>query len=69
MKQGAGTLELTGANTYAGPTEVLGGTQVLDGSVTAPVFVEYDGTLRGTGRIDAALASNGIVRPATPPAP
>ncbi|GJD61870.1 S8 family serine peptidase [Methylobacterium frigidaeris] len=67
VKRGAGILELAGANQYEGATEVLGGTLVLNGSVTSPVIVEYDGTLRGTGRIASSLASNGIVRPGNSP--
>jgi len=67
VKRGEGRLELTGANTYAGGTAILGGTLALNGSLSSAVTVERDGALRGTGRIDAALASFGTVRPGNSP--
>ncbi|WP_232807660.1 S8 family serine peptidase, partial [Serratia surfactantfaciens] len=42
-KEGAGTLELTGANTYAGPTLVNQGRLAVNGSVTSDVSVQNGG--------------------------
>ena len=67
VKRGEGRLELTGANSYAGGTAILGGTLALNGSLASSVTVERDGALRGTGRIDASLASFGTVRPGNSP--
>ena len=43
-KTGLGTLTLSAANTYTGPTTVNGGTLLVNGSITSPVTV-YAGTL------------------------
>ncbi|QDU26773.1 Hemolysin, chromosomal [Anatilimnocola aggregata] len=48
-KTGAGTLELSSANTYAGATAVNGGTLLVNGSITSDVVVTSPGTLGGTG--------------------
>jgi autotransporter-associated beta strand protein len=54
-KTGAGTLTLTGANTYAGDTTVSAGTLVIDGSVsTGSLNVESGATLMGSGTIGGA---------------
>jgi autotransporter-associated beta strand protein len=63
---GTGTLVLTGADTYSGPTIVDGGTLIVNGSIASPVFVNPGGTLRGTGAINAALVNNGILAPGSP---
>lgn len=44
MKKGGGTLILSGANTYAGPTVVTGGSLMLNGSLGGNAYVDY-GTL------------------------
>ena len=55
VKIGSGTLALSGANTYTGPTNVNGGTLEVDGSIAASssVTVNTGGTLAGTGIVDS----------------
>lgn len=62
-KLGAGTLTLTGADTYAGSTFVNGGTLVVNGSLLSPVNVAAGGTLRGSGSLSGALTVNGTLAP------
>ena len=57
---GGGTLLLTNANTYAGPTSVTAGTLRVNGSVTSPaatLSVGSGATLGGTGMLAVASAS------------
>jgi subtilase-type serine protease len=63
VKRGDGNLVLTGANTYAGGTDVLGGILTLTGSVASPMNIGAAATLRGTGRIDAPLRLAGTLEP------
>jgi outer membrane autotransporter protein len=51
IKEGTGTLILSGNNTYTGSTRVTGGTLQLDGSTASSsvMFVENGATLTGTG--------------------
>ncbi|ACB75491.1 rhamnogalacturonan lyase B N-terminal domain-containing protein [Opitutus terrae] len=68
-KTGAGTLQLTASNTYAGATVVNGGVLRVDGSLNASangVAVNSAGTLAGTGTIGRTIALNdgGAVAPA-----
>ena len=52
MKTGAGTLSISGTNSYTGGTAVSSGTLLVDGdssAATGPVAVNSGGTLGGTG--------------------
>lgn len=66
VKGGAGTLNLAGANTYAGATVISNGTLAINGShIGGGAYAVAAGTLGGTGLIDAAIhvLAGGIVAP------
>ncbi len=58
-KQGIGTLVLTGANTYSGPTLVNQGRLAVNGSLASAVTVNDSGILGGNGRVGSLLANRG----------
>jgi fibronectin-binding autotransporter adhesin len=66
-KQGSGTLTLTAANTYTGPTLVNNGTLAVNGSLIAgaAVSVASGGTLGGTGTCGGNVTntSGGTIAP------
>jgi autotransporter-associated beta strand protein len=62
-KSGTGTLELTGANTYTGGTNINGGILKINGSITSNASVNHGGTLAGTGRVHGNVTNNGRVSP------
>lgn len=64
-KSGAGSLELTGANTYSGATTVTAGTLALPnglGSAGAAITVTAGAELSGSGTIGRTLNNSGHVR-------
>ncbi len=62
-KIGAGTFTLSGANSYFGPTNVIGGTLVVNGSVPSSLVTVADGAeLRGNGLL-GGLALSGTLAP------
>ncbi|HEX9471819.1 MAG TPA: autotransporter domain-containing protein, partial [Bradyrhizobium sp.] len=69
VKSGAGTVTLSGINTYTGATTVNGGTLEVDGSIanSSRVTVNAGGTLTGTGVVDpphtVTIASGGNFAP------
>ncbi len=64
VKTGGGTLALTGASNYTGPTNINGGTLDVNGSLASAVFVNAGGSLMGSGTIGGLnVASGGTVAP------
>lgn len=64
-KAGAGTLVLSGTNTYSGGTAVNAGTLSVNGSLASGVTVNAGGILGGNGAINGAVnaASGGVLAP------
>ncbi|WNJ89729.1 autotransporter domain-containing protein [Bosea sp. 685] len=63
-KQGSGKLILTGTNSYTGPTSVLGGLLVVNGSLTGSAITVSGGALGGSGTVGSiVIASGGTVAP------
>ena len=62
-KQGLGTLNLTGNNTYTGGTAVLAGTLAINGSIAGNVAVGSAGTLGGNGTIAGSVVNAGTLAP------
>jgi YVTN family beta-propeller protein/autotransporter-associated beta strand protein len=64
-KIGAGTLTLSGTNSYSGDTNVNGGTLFVIGSIAnSHTFVNSGGTLTGTGTVGSVTVnSGGILAP------
>ena len=65
IKQGDGTLIMTGHNTYKGPTSIEGGALQIDGSITSTVTVKQGGSLGGSGTVGSTVV-NGTVGLGTP---
>ena len=63
LKEGNGTLALTGANTYKGSTIVKGGAVALTGSVAGDAYTLANGTLTGTGTVQGNLTNSGTLVP------
>jgi autotransporter-associated beta strand protein len=60
--------ELTGVNTYIGPTTVSDGTLVVNGRLAAtPVTVAAAGWLAGSGTIAGGVTVNGLLSPGNSP--
>jgi autotransporter-associated beta strand protein len=61
LKEGTGTLTLTGISTHTGSTSVLGGTLVVDGSIASSSAVEVGpgATLAGTGTVAKTFVDDG----------
>lgn len=58
VKQGSGTLVLTGNNTYSGPTVVWGGGLTVDGNLVSAVNVQAGATLGGSGTFHNTVTFN-----------
>lgn len=59
---GEGTVVLSGAHTYAGPTTVVGATLELDGTLAGPLMLS-GGTLDGSGHAATLTATDGSIAP------
>lgn len=57
-KAGAGSLTLSGTNTYAGATTVDAGTLAVNGSLTSNIGVNSGGIITGTGTTTGSLTLN-----------
>jgi autotransporter-associated beta strand protein len=63
-KAGSGLLELTGINTYTGPTLITGGNLAVNGSIASAVTTSNGGILSGNGRVGGlTIGSGGILAP------
>ncbi len=62
VKSGSGLLQLGGANTYTGGTQLTAGTLLVNGSTPGQLAMR-GGTLGGTGTTGAITATAGIVDP------
>ena len=68
VKNTSGVLTLSGANTYTGNTSVNNGQLVLNGSVESPnIFVNFSGTLSGTGTAMHNVRNAGVFSPGNSP--
>jgi fibronectin-binding autotransporter adhesin len=64
VKEGDGTLNLTGDSSYTGPTSVNGGTLAVNGSIASPVTVNEGGTLGGNGSVGSTtVGGGGVIAP------
>ena len=63
IKTTPGTVTLSGANTYIGPTNVNGGTLIVNGSLVSAVTVNAGGTLGGVGSIGPLTVNGGVLAP------
>ena len=63
IKNGAGLLTLTGADTYAGATVVNGGVLEIAGSIVSPTTVNAGGVLAGAGTVGSVTVNGGVLAP------
>ncbi|WP_205965779.1 autotransporter-associated beta strand repeat-containing protein, partial [Paraburkholderia guartelaensis] len=66
IKADTGTLVLTAASTYSGPTTVQNGTLTVNGSIQSPTTVLPSATLAGTGTVIGNVLNQGVVWPGNP---
>ena len=62
-KLGAGTVTLTGVNTYLGDTLIQQGTLNLNGSVSGDIYTEPGGTLSGNATANGNIYNSGAISP------
>jgi autotransporter-associated beta strand protein len=61
VKVGSGSLTLSGASTYTGPTTVVAGILVVNGSLVSDVTVNAGASLMGIGQVGALTIASGAV--------
>jgi autotransporter-associated beta strand protein len=66
-KTGLGTLTLSAANTYSGPTTIAAGRLAVNGSLASAVTVQSAGTLGGSGVLAGSLTGDGLIAPGNSP--
>lgn len=67
-KDGPGTLNLTGASTYSGPTFINAGSLLVNGSLGSPqVVVNLGALLGGNGLLFGSVFNGGVVSPGNSP--
>ena len=67
VKQGTGTITLSGTNTYDGATTVSGGKLAVDGSVAGNVVVNPGAEVGGHGTVAGVIGGAGSVGPGNSP--
>ena len=68
VKSGAGSLTLSGNNTYSGATTVSAGTLVVNGTNVSATTVQSGATLGGSGAVaSATIGSGGTIAPGNSP--
>jgi autotransporter-associated beta strand protein len=66
-KDGAGTLVVSGSNSYSGATALNAGTMLVNGSLASAVNVASGGTLGGSGTVFNAVSVDGLLSPGNSP--
>lgn len=61
VKQGDGTLVLSGHSDYAGQTWVMGGLLAVQGSIASDTLIGRGGGLGGTGLVGGAVRNEGLI--------
>lgn len=67
LKTDFGRLTLSGANTYTGGTQVLGGELIVNGGVLGATVVNQAGLLGGHGTLTGAVSVAGVLSPGASP--